>query len=198
MQVNIEVPATAAGVSANKTGLVGLVDRKLKVEVFVVVFASDVDVGGVRAHREAGDQAAFDQFVRIVAHDVPILARSRLALVGVDHEICRPAVRDLGHERPLHAGGKPGAAAPAQPGRFHLVDDRVAPAQQYLGRLVPVTTRPRARKTPIVLAIQVGENPIAILQHLTGPERSTSSVRLPVRTSAVRSSSQAAAALRRA
>lgn len=32
------------------------------------VFAAHVDVGGVGAHGEAGDDAAFDQRVRIVTH----------------------------------------------------------------------------------------------------------------------------------
>jgi hypothetical protein len=42
--------------------------------------------------REAGDQAALDQRVRIVAHDVAVLAGARLGFVGIDDEIMRPAV----------------------------------------------------------------------------------------------------------
>ena len=59
----------------------------------VVELAADIDVAGVRAHREAGDQAAFDQLVRVVAHDVAVLAGARLALVGVDDEVVRPRRR---------------------------------------------------------------------------------------------------------
>ena len=58
----------------------------------------------MRAHGEAGDQAAFDQLVRIVAHDIAVLAGARLALVGIDHQIMRPRPRFLGHERPFQAG----------------------------------------------------------------------------------------------
>ena len=61
-----------------------------------------------------GEQRAFDQEMRIVAHDVPVLAGAGLGLVGIDHEIVRTAVGLLRHERPFEAGGKAGAAAAAQ------------------------------------------------------------------------------------
>jgi hypothetical protein len=80
----------------------------------------------MRAHGETGDQAALDQRVRIVAHDVAVLAGAGLGLIGIDDEIVRPPVGLLGHERPFQAGREAGAAAAAQAGRLHLVDDPVA------------------------------------------------------------------------
>jgi hypothetical protein len=37
-----------------------------------------------------GEQAALDQRVRIVAHDVAVLAGARLGFVGIDDEVMRP------------------------------------------------------------------------------------------------------------
>ena len=45
----------------------------------------------MRAHGEGGEQRAFDQELRIVPHDVPILASAGLGFVGIDHEIVRAA-----------------------------------------------------------------------------------------------------------
>ena len=47
--------------------------------------AADVDIGGPRAHREAREQRALDQLVRIVADDLAVLATARLGFVGVDN-----------------------------------------------------------------------------------------------------------------
>ncbi len=55
-------------------------------------FAAHIDVAGMRAHREAGDQAAFDQQMRIVPHDLAVLAGAGLGLVGIDDEIARAPV----------------------------------------------------------------------------------------------------------
>ncbi len=73
-----------------------------------------IDVAGVGLHRVAGDQAAFDQEVRVVPHDLPVLAGAWFGLVGVDHQIVRPLAQHLGHERPLQPGAEARAAAAAQ------------------------------------------------------------------------------------
>ena len=114
MQIKIEIPAAAAGVHADQAGLVGFVNGRLKVEMLVVELTTDVDVGGMRAHGEAGDQRAFHQLVRIVAHDVAILAGARLAFIRIDHQIGRASIGNLRHEGPFHAGGKTRAATSPQ------------------------------------------------------------------------------------
>ena len=68
------------------------------------VFAADIDVGGVRTHGEGGEEAALDQEMRIMPHDLAVLAGAGLGFVGVDHEIVRAPVRLLGHEGPFEAG----------------------------------------------------------------------------------------------
>src|SRR5437660_9936543 len=62
--------------------------------------------------------------MRIVLEDQAVLARAGFALVAVAQNILGLR-RLLGHERPLHPGGEPCAAAPAKAGVLDLVDDRV-------------------------------------------------------------------------
>ena len=98
VQEHVAIPAAAAGVHTDQPRLVCLVDGGLQVEVFVIIFAANVDVGRMCAHRETGDQAALDQLVRIVPDDIAILAGARLALISVDHQVGGTTVRNLGHE----------------------------------------------------------------------------------------------------
>src|SRR5262249_51558280 len=123
------------------------------------------DVAGMRPHGEAGDQAALDQEMRVVAHDLPVLAGAGLRLVGIDHEVGRAPVRLLGHERPFEAGREAGAAAPALAGGLHLVDDGVAALVEDRLGVVPGAARPRARKAPIVRAVEVLEDAVLVLKH---------------------------------
>ena len=102
----------------------------------------------MRAHREAGDQAALDQLVRIVADDVAILAGAGLAFVGIDDQVVRPPSDCFGMNDHFSPVGKPRAAAAAQAGRLHLVDDRIAPVLQDRLGAVPVAARARARQAP--------------------------------------------------
>ena len=124
-----------------------------------------IDVAGVRAHGEAGDQAALDQQMRIVPHDLAVLAGAGLGLVGIDDEIARPAVRFLRHERPFQAGRKAGAAAAALAGRLDLVDDRVAALFQNRLGAVPGAARARAFEAPVVEAVEIAEDAILVSEH---------------------------------
>ena len=110
VDVEVEVPAVDV-VLADQLGLIGLVDRRLQALALADEFAAHVDVAGMGAHGEAGDQAALDQQMRIVPHDLAVLAGAGLGFVGIDDEIMRPLVRLLGHERPFQAGREAGAAA---------------------------------------------------------------------------------------
>ncbi len=147
VDVEVEVPAVDV-VLADQLGLVGLVDRRLQPLALADELAAHIDVAGVRAHREAGDQAALDQQMRIVPHDLAVLAGAGLGLVGIDDEIVRPAVRLLRHERPFQAGREAGAAAAAQARRLHLVDDGVAALFEDRLGAVPGAARARALRGP--------------------------------------------------
>jgi hypothetical protein len=150
---------------ADEIGLVGLVHRRLQALALAHKLAADVDEAGMRPHGEAGHQAAFDQQMRVVAHDLAILAGAGLRLVGIDDEIMRPPVGLLRHERPLEAGGKACAAAAAQAGGLDLVDNAIAALLEDRFGAIPRAPRARARKPPVVQAVEVRENTILILEH---------------------------------
>mmetsp|Transcript_3618 Transcript_3618/g.6624 ORF Transcript_3618/g.6624 Transcript_3618/m.6624 type:complete len:212 (+) Transcript_3618:1070-1705(+) len=77
-EVEVKVPTAVGGVLAEKPVVVGRVDGRLQRLALADVFAADVDVAGVRVHRERGDETTLDQRVGIIAHDLPVLAGTRL------------------------------------------------------------------------------------------------------------------------
>src|SRR5262249_17394021 len=152
MDDDVEVEAMNV-VLADELGVVGLLDRRFEPLAFAGEFAPDIDVAGVRCHRAAGDQAPFDKKVRIMPHDLAILASAGLGLVGIDHEIVRTAVGLFRHERPFQTGRKSGAAAAALAGSLHFIDDRIAPSIEDRLGAVPGAAPPRTIETPVVLAV---------------------------------------------
>src|SRR4029079_431070 len=103
--------------------------------------------------------------MRIMPHDLAILAGPRLGLVGVHHEVMRAPIRLLRHERPFQPGRKAGAAAPAQPGRLDLFDDRVAALFKKSFGSAPGAARTRTLYAPVVLAVQVSEDTVLVREH---------------------------------
>ncbi len=125
MHEDIEIVAGAACILADEASLVGLVDGHLHIGRLVVELTTNVNVGSAGAHGTSRDQTALDELVRIVTHDLAILARARLALVGIDHQILWSTVRRLVHEAPLESGREAGATATSQTRGLDLVDDPV-------------------------------------------------------------------------
>src|SRR5258705_1158490 len=133
---------------------------------FADKFAAHVNIAGVGAHREARKQAAFDQKMRIVPHDLAVLAGAGFGLVGIDHQIARPAVgRFLRHERPFQAGWETRPAPPAQARSLHLVDDPVAALVDDRLGAVPGAAPARALEAPVVQAVEVLEDAILVVEH---------------------------------
>lgn len=62
----------------------------LQIRWLVVKLSSDVYVGSTGPHGSTGDQAAFDQLVRVMTHDLTVFARPRLPLVRVHHQVFGP------------------------------------------------------------------------------------------------------------
>ena len=91
MDVEVERVAVLV-VDADETRLIGLVDRTLQRIALRDILAADIDVAGMRTHREGGDQAAFDEKMGIIAHDLAVLAGAGLRLVRVDDEVMRAPV----------------------------------------------------------------------------------------------------------
>lgn len=81
----VEVVASSAGVLADQACLVGFVDGPLEDGSFVVEFTADVDVGGVSVHGTADNQATLDQLLRVLSHNLTILASSGFTLIGVNN-----------------------------------------------------------------------------------------------------------------
>ena len=179
VNVDVEVPAGPRRVLADQARLIGLVDGGLKLLAFADEFTTDIDVTDMRAHREASDQATFDQLLGIVTQDVPVLAGAGLGLVGIDDQVVRAAVGFLRHEGPFEAGRKTSAAATAQARLLHFVENPVAALRDDSGRAVPVAARPRAGEPPVLMAVEIGENPILVFQHHSlPPDRASTDVRL--------------------
>ena len=129
-------------------------------------FATDIDVAGVRAHREAREQAALDQEMRIVPHNLAVLAGAGLGFIGIDHEIARPSVgRFFRHERPFQTRRKARPAPAAQAGGLHLADDPVAALVDDRLGAVPGATPARAFEAPILEAVEVLEDAILVVEH---------------------------------
>ena len=122
-----EVPAGAEHVLADEAGLAGLLERRGQDLVLGQVLAADVDERQARADRVRGDEDALDEQVRDARHQLAVLERPRLGLVGVDHEIDRlRRVLRLRQEAGLAAHGEAGAAAAAHVGGEQLVQHRLA------------------------------------------------------------------------
>ncbi len=119
---DVEVEAGAEDVLAEEALGVGVGDGLLHDLEQVAILAAQIDEADLRADGEAGDHGAFDDRVRVVQEDDVILAGAGLGLVAVDQDVLG-LVGLLGHEGPLHAGGEAGAAATAQAGGLHGVDD---------------------------------------------------------------------------
>ena len=119
----------------------------------------------MRAHGEAGQERALDQELRIVTHDVTVLAGAGLELVGIDDEVIGPPVGLGRHERPFQTGREAGAATTAQARFLHLLDDRLVPLLDHRLGAVPGAARARGLEPPAVQAVEILEDAVLVLQH---------------------------------
>ena len=122
VDVRVEIEPAALNILAQIATLIRFRDGALHALDLVAVFAADVDVALVGIHREAADQHAFEQRMRVVLHQQAIFAGAGLALVRI-HDDVLGFGRVARHKTPLHAGRKARAAAPAQGRSLHFVND---------------------------------------------------------------------------
>ena len=168
--MHIEIERIAVNiVLADQPGLIGLVNGRLQAFAFANKLAANINIGGVGAHGEGGEQRPFNEMMRIVTYDLAVLAGARLGFVGVDDHIGRASIGLAGHERPFEASGKTGAAATAQAGRLDLVNNPVFALFQQLFGAVPGTTRLCALQAAVAQSVQIGENAIFIGKHQAPP-----------------------------
>jgi hypothetical protein len=104
--------------------------------------------------------------MRIMAHDLPVLAGARFGFVGVDHQIAGRPSDSLGMKDHFSPVGKARAAPPAQAGGLHDLHDLVAAQTDQVLGAIPMAARFRARKATVVHAIDIGKDPVLVLKHL--------------------------------
>jgi len=91
----------------------------------------DVDVRG--PHEVGGDGRAFQHLVRVAQHDVAILERPRLALVGVHHHAMR-RVGPSAHRGPFEVGGDSRPPRPCRPEVLSSSNSASAPSARARAR----------------------------------------------------------------
>src|SRR5215470_9721543 len=99
MDIDVDRLPAAHRVFAEDTARVTLFERRLDAHDRLGEFAADIDVAGLGADRVRSDRAPFDEGVRRPPHDLAVLERTWLGLVGVTAEVVRLAVARF-HERP--------------------------------------------------------------------------------------------------
>ncbi len=137
-------------------GLAGLGDGTVEDLEFVQVLAPDVDEDVLALDRVRGDEAALEEPVGDARHDLAVLERSRLGLVGVDDEILglRRAAID---QRGLSAHREAGAAAPAEVRGEQRLDQLLGRQLASLRHLVVPADRPVLGELRQVALVGAGE-----------------------------------------
>ena len=89
------------------------------------VFGADVDVAHRGADRVRGDGHALDHAVRVAFQHAAVHEGAGIAFVGVADDEFRRRLADCAGQLPFPPGGETGAAAAAEAGNPHRLDDRV-------------------------------------------------------------------------
>ncbi len=166
MEKNLHIPA-ALIVLAQKTCIVTFVNRCLKRFTLTHEFAAQIDISNVSAHGATGDNAAFDQRMRIVAQNFAVLTGARFGFVGIDDEVMRPVRNFLRHKGPFQAGREASTTTTTKARCLHLVDDPVTTLVDEAFGVIPMATRHSALQGHVLEAIDIGEYAILISQHVS-------------------------------
>ena len=141
VHVQVQCEGASEDVFAEVARLVGLRQRALEDFGAEGELSTDVNIGRSDADGVGGEDHALDHLVRVSLHQLAVLERAGLALIGVADEIARAGMV-LGNKRPFHAGREAGAAASPQAGLLdHLGDvGRRDLAQDLLQGLIAART----------------------------------------------------------
>ena len=167
VDAHIKIPTRTGGVLAQQSGAISLLNGAVQTFALMDEFAANIDIADPGTHGATGQQATLNQFVRLVAQNIAVLAGARLGFIGIDDQIMR-RVFSTGirrHEGPFQPGRETRAAASAQAGLFDLVDNPLAPFAQQRAGLAPIAAPARRFEACILEAVQIGEYAILVLQH---------------------------------
>jgi hypothetical protein len=89
VDVDIKVITRVAGVLADETVGVGLIDGLLYVLCLLIELATNVDVSSAGVHSSTSNQATFDKLVGITAHDFTVFACPRFTFISIHDEVSR-------------------------------------------------------------------------------------------------------------
>merc|ERR1711959_691903 len=103
VHVDLIVPARAARIGSQQAFSTGLGNGLLQCNGFLIKLAANVNVAHVRVHGATGNEASLDELVRVVAHNLAVLASARLAFVRIDDQVLRTTVAHGRHKGPLEA-----------------------------------------------------------------------------------------------
>ena len=143
VHVNIKVVARATCILANQASFVCLIDGNLRVVRFEEKLTTHVNIGGIGTHSTASNKAAFNELVRVMAHNLAVLTGAWLTFIGVNHKVARTRVffpSRLEHETPFHTRGEASTTSSTNTRCLHLVNDKIVTLVNDVTRAVPVTT----------------------------------------------------------
>ena len=119
MHVHLQIVAGAENVFAEEIFRAGFLERLIQNLRAFGHFAANINVSQLHVIREAGDDHALDELMRILVDDLAILEGAGLGFVRVADQINRLAAATI-HETPLETAGETGTATTAQTGDFHV------------------------------------------------------------------------------
>jgi len=141
MEVDIKGVSTATTILPHESLLVSLVDGILHRNSLIIELPSNINITSSRIHRPSNDNTALNQLVRILPHDLPVLARPRLALICIDNQVPWPGIflpPRLVHETELHATWKACSSPSAQARCLDFTDQPAVALEKEILCAVPV------------------------------------------------------------
>ena len=122
VDVNLQIVTAAQDVPAEKTLRARLRQRLVQQSRALGHLATNVNVSEMNVVREAREDHALDQLMRVLVENLPVLERSGLGFIRVADEVNRLAALAI-HKTPLQPRRKTRAPAAPQTGFHDLVAD---------------------------------------------------------------------------
>ncbi len=165
MDEDVEIITGATRIPAEQAPRISLADRALQRLRLADIFAAHIDIGCARLDRVTGEQRALDHLVRLVAQYLAIGAGAGFRLVRIDDQEARPLVpRHLGHQLPFAPGREAAATTAAQARCLDRRDQLGRIACEQSAGPVPVAAHHRRVDADILIAIEIGEDPVPVRQ----------------------------------